>query len=214
MKKTRILVMLALMFCLPFTAEARYAPLSLVDLAGGADIIVTGTIAEVGEADFELKIDTVIHGDSSDAKKAITITVQKFKDWACAARWGAYTPGESVLLFLTNADGKFSIMGAGGEGELFIHEGAAYFSRGRNPQGIDVASVEVNGTAIHGAKMTVDTLVDAIQGLHRMYSFSPGASFGQVAVEARESDLTHADFVATSPTHKALGEEAASRVKQ
>jgi hypothetical protein len=213
MKRT-ILSLVLLALIAPLNAEARYAPLSLLDLTGGADAIVTGTIAGVGDADFELKIDNVVYGESADFKKAITVTVQKFKDWACAARWGSYTQGETILVFLKQVDGKLQIMGAGGEGELFIHEGSAYFSRGRSPQGFDSESVDINGTVIHGAKLPLEPLMDAIAGLHQMYTFAPGTSFGQVTVEARESDRSYDEFIAASAIHKVLGEEAHSRLQK
>lgn len=77
-----------------------------------ADRISWGKIVKLENNFFYL-------ADNSSPDKEL-IKVRKFKDWACASRFAAYEVGQEVVLLMKKEKDHFSIMSAGGEGEIPI----------------------------------------------------------------------------------------------
>ncbi len=109
MKKT-LLILLA--FFLSIKAEADYFPLRLYDMILNADKICWGSIEKLDSTFFYV-------ADNSSSKHQL-IKVKRFKNWTCASRYANYKVGQKVILFLQNEKKHFSIMSAGGEGEIPI----------------------------------------------------------------------------------------------
>lgn len=103
---------------------ASYIQLELFELAGGAHLVVAGTIERLDERTFDLRIEETIAGRTPLPR----IRVERFRDWPCAQRWTRYSVGQRVVLFLAAPDRyhrELHIMGAGNEGELPLDGGDA-----------------------------------------------------------------------------------------
>ncbi len=119
-KATCRCLMLAAPLFVAAVAEGKFAPLSLSNLCGSADLIVIGTINDVRVETFVVDVEQTVAGSSG----SVPLEVRKFANWTCARRWASYEVGQRVLLFLTRgAPGNphaWRIMGAGGEGEMLV----------------------------------------------------------------------------------------------
>lgn len=117
-------------------SSAAYNSMSWIDLACGADRIVTGTITAVNGSWNEdeqtdgsqpravptvaLLVDDQIAGPGTVGE---TIIVRQFHDWPCAWRWEPYAVGQTVMMFLEvdkYNGGMLTTMGAGNEGESAV----------------------------------------------------------------------------------------------
>lgn len=101
-----------------FSAQAQYMKMDIWELAGTADLVLYGKIsqAQQGLPKVTLEITEVIAGTFAEG----TIDLDKFINTKFAKRWGKYIEGEMVVVFLKEADGKYKIMGKGGEGEKLV----------------------------------------------------------------------------------------------
>lgn len=63
-------------------ASAMYCPLSFQEMLQNADLVVTGTIASLGEHIYDFEIAEVYKGQPQEKQ----ITVTRFRDWVCARR--------------------------------------------------------------------------------------------------------------------------------
>lgn len=114
---------LGILFLLSGRAAADYHPLTLLDLAGQAEVIAVGSITKLHEQTYEFVVEDSIVGA---IKQGQLLTVQQFHDWPCAWRWSEYQVGEQLLVFLTRDEPneQWRALGAGCEGEspLVLHE--------------------------------------------------------------------------------------------
>ncbi len=176
--KTSLICALALSFS---TARADYSPTPLADMIMKSHLIVYGTITEVGEKDFTLKIKGQPHGFYHSP----TIKVQQFSNWTCAHRWTTYEEGQSVFLFLKKRDGNYFIMSGGGEGEMPIYESNVYvdafysYYMVHPIEGKEKATAkwppkakkyELYGGTYLGSPFKLDQFADAVSQLRQLYS--------------------------------------------
>ncbi|MCA8921965.1 MAG: hypothetical protein KDD82_09165 [Planctomycetes bacterium] len=142
-----VLALLALL-SLSSPCAAKYLPLDLYDMLGSSDLVVVGTIVELGDEAFVLKVETRIAG----AEGQETVEVLRFKDWPCAVRWTPYAVGQRVLVCavrVKDKDGveRLKLRSGGGEGEMPIEDGklrlrgrgAPDAAPGKNPLPLDQA---------------------------------------------------------------------------
>jgi len=143
---------------------ARYVRYRLYELAALSDVIVSGEIRVLDELEFELRVDDIVLGEPMRA-----LRVRRFQDWTCAGRWTEYAVGQRVLLFLRRSseqpDSLF-ILGAGGEGEMPLHQervivGNAHDYRVR---GYELAEHEVAGDTLTGSAVPYAELTTAVRG--------------------------------------------------
>ena len=139
----RALLMIALSVAWPVALNADYSPYSFFELAGGAELIVSGEVQSLRDQTYLLKIDRVLAGDHPDR----TVEIRKFVDWPCAWRDGPYTIGERLLCFLVKADlglvearsPIYSTMGSDTASERPIKDGIVHLFNIRIPQSMRAA---------------------------------------------------------------------------
>lgn len=85
-----------------------------------ADKIVLGKIISQDSTTFTFRIKESPTLDSGD------IVIEKFSDWACAARWNHYKLNQELLIFIYNYEGKFVAMSGGNEGELPVRNDSIF----------------------------------------------------------------------------------------
>ena len=94
---------------------ADYSPIGLFELIGMADSVVVGTIMDVREQTFILRVQETLLGD-----ERTKLELLQFQDWACAWRWAPYRAEQTILAFLKSENGKLHLIGHGAESELHI----------------------------------------------------------------------------------------------
>lgn len=124
MKTILLSISLFLYSCIPIFAD--YAAPELFDMVGASDLVILGSIINVTEETFILKIDDVLCGKYKDN----TIEIYKYKGWECSIRWSDYEKGQKEIVFLDKHTNKkqnssnviYTLRSAGSEGELPIVE--------------------------------------------------------------------------------------------
>lgn len=119
-----VLLLLTFIFTI-HTARADYVPTLLPELIVKSTLIIRGTIRETAPSYIRVAIQSVLKGKITDS----LVTIEKFKNWTCAQRFGAYTTGQEELFFLDNVNGNYKISGAGNEGEIPVVNGQAYYKQ-------------------------------------------------------------------------------------
>lgn len=158
---------LGLLLAKPAELRADYSLPPFADLVLGADAIVVGAIAATGSP-MTVRVDEWVAGAGG-----ARIQVAPFQDWTCSARWTPYANGQKVMMFLKRGDGGvYSIMSAGGEGEMPMVGGRvvvhSYYS-GALGLG-DGGPVEVApGVNYGGATVDVATLATAIRAVRSCF---------------------------------------------
>jgi hypothetical protein len=118
---------IACLFAVTGLSAQDYIKKHIWEMAGTADLIITGKISAVKGNDISLQIADVVTGDKPEGD----FSYAAFRTLKSAKRWGKYVVGEEVLLFLQKDGDKFKIMGDAGEGEKLIMNGKIYLdSRG------------------------------------------------------------------------------------
>jgi len=149
--------------------NADYEPMPLHELVVGSDLLVCGTIVEVQEETFQLKVLEVIRGNAPPER----IEVRQFVDWSGNARWMSYQPGQRVLLSLLKQEGdgdpSWQILGAGGEGEMPIEEEFIYCHGIFIPGFKRQWGFAVQGGTLNGYRFELGTFLSAIEGYHRCF---------------------------------------------
>jgi hypothetical protein len=95
---------------------AQYRKMQVYELSCAADLIVQGKISNQDPLNFVVEVSNVHVGSYADK----TISIVKFRNTKVAKRWGKYTLGEEVLLYLRNDNGHYHVIGEGGEGEKLV----------------------------------------------------------------------------------------------
>jgi hypothetical protein len=162
---------LALLLLSSSPALAKYLPLPLADMFGSSDLIVTGTIVEVGETTFVLQIDKVVAGEFDDPRLEVT----RFRDWACASRWAPYEPEQRVLLCLfratdTEGNPKWAIRSGGGEGEMPIVDGEVHLRMARLPFAA-AERREVYGGELYAHVLPLSQVLRTIRAYRKAYAW-------------------------------------------
>lgn len=164
------------------SAEAKFSPLSLSSLVGGADLVIVGRISEVRADTFMAQVLIVVAGDFQKRQ----IEVRRFRDWTCGRRWAKYAAGQQVILFLTGdvsaGEHVWRIMGSGGEGEMSI-EGTDVFPR----VPVSAAWSSKRNEAYYGPRVQrvmLETLVAVIHDHRKCFEFTTqGGRWGAVGLE-------------------------------
>lgn len=188
---------------------ASYVRYRTFELAGEADVVLVGTISSVSRKTFELEVERVIAG--GDAPRAIAI--ERFEDWMCARRWDEYRRGQRVLLFLWRPTSKgkpFTILGAGGEGEMPLL-GDDVLVRGYRVRGYPDGSYPVDGVEVEGASVALSELAHAVTGFRSTFGRREAGRTlrGQRVWHPLDPDVLEA-YRSSSPTARHLVEELVS----
>lgn len=146
-------------------AQASYLGTNLPALAEGSNIIVYGRIVAVEQATFKVAVIKRIRlSVASD-----TLTIRKFHNWTCAARYTEYKTGQEAVFFLQlTKDNKLRVMGAANEGELIVRSNTAYI-RDYGQERVTSSTIQFIssyskfisidiGTVIKGLRLYIDNL--------------------------------------------------------
>lgn len=173
--RSHALLVAALLLAGPADAFAAYLRTSFAELAGGADVIVVGTITDVAAETFEFNVHELVAGENVGPK----LTVRRFKDWTCASRGAPYREGQTLLLFLRtfytdcerSRSGGWRIMGAGAEGEMPIAGNHVYPAVALTSDSLETGAFIVHGGP-RAARMPLDELLAAVRGFRACYTFN------------------------------------------
>lgn len=165
MKKLLLLPLFAwLSFSLAFSQERK---MEIYEVNTLADVVLYGEITSTKGKNFTLSVQEVVAGDFSEKE----IAVGKVKNSSTAKRWGKYTVGEVVMVFLVNNDGAWKVVGKNGEGEKLISGETAYLdSRGgglKNSFGYHQVNATVN---IYAEKADLKELCSALKDTKSCYT--------------------------------------------
>lgn len=168
MKKHFILTAFLMLLCVA-ALQAQYRKMEIYELACAADLIVQGKISDQDPLNFVVEVGTVLGGTYAEK----TLSVAKFRNTKVAKRWGKYTVGEEIILFLRNDNGHYHILGEGGEGEkLVMGAEICIDSRGvalKNRFGYFAATAGVN---IYAEKVPAADLTDIVKKIRDCYGVS------------------------------------------
>ena len=213
--KHLLLIAFALLLASPLAAQ--YRKMHVYELACAADLILQGKLSDQDPLNFVVEVSKVHAG--SFAEK--TITVAKFRNTKVSKRWGKYTLGEEVLLYLRHDNGHYHILGEGGEGEkLIVGEEICIDSRGeglKNRFGYHQVNATVN---IYAEKVPTAELLAASAEVRNCYQLSYVERETAVGIKAQFpvvksacDDKAKDAFRSTSWVHDVVAEQAETMVK-
>lgn len=169
--RTIFMLLAALLWIMPGgSARAAYCPPGPRTLAEQSDLIVTGTVVGLTGKTYDLEIAGAYKGHP----KSRTVTVVRFRDWACARRPWPYSSGQKLVLFLNAgrsgsscpAD-AYQAIGGGAEGEMLI----------RNDR--------IEGRCLSASPMTWSEFQD------RLTSASPTLDLHPLELSVHDDQTTH-----------------------
>ena len=112
-----LLLIIAYLLISTEDSKADYEALKLYDMILTSDRIISGKIIEIGEIYF------YVNASINNSSKKEVYKIKRFRDWTCARRYDTYQLGQKLILFLKDEKTYYSILSAGGEGELpIIHD--------------------------------------------------------------------------------------------
>lgn len=190
---------------------ALYALTPFYRMVATADLVVSGTITDVGEKTFTLEISRSLVGQQP--KKAIKI--HKFRNWPCACRWSKYEASQKVVVFLRKSDKSCHIIGGGGEGEMPIVDGYVYCRR-LSIEGIPNEKYQVHGGTLRGQKINLEDFVDAIVNHRRCFGYGTQNLLGKNVKLFLQmcSDDFLARYRVRSKVHEFLAKQSSDTVKE
>ena len=142
------------------SVRGQYRKLMPFELACDADLVVVAKIKSMDPLRFSGEVTQVVAGEASGG----VVSVQRFINTKVAKRWGKYTVGESLLLFLRKDGEHYKIMGEGGEGEkLIMGEEVCIDSRGDGLKNRFGYHSTPSGANIYAEKVPLQDYVGAIQ---------------------------------------------------
>jgi hypothetical protein len=108
--------------------QARYRPLTFLELSTRAELVVLGSIASTAEETFALDVERTIRsrGGVPSATKGQRLQITKFRDWTCARRWTGYAAGQRAVMFIERRSGAWHVLGGGNEGEMPVAEDSVF----------------------------------------------------------------------------------------
>ena len=158
MKKTIFFLVFAFV-CLQL-GMAQTPKMEVYELGAAADIIVTGKIKMLDSKAYTLEIEQVVAGDYTSP----TIVVKRFQNTKTAKRWGKYVLAESMMLWLKNDAGTYTIIGENGEGEKMNFGGDVYLdSRGGALKNTFGNHAPYPGSAIYAEKVNATEFIAAVK---------------------------------------------------
>lgn len=165
-------ILVAVVVASPMAASWDYYPLRLHELAGRAELIVLGEIAEVRDETFLFAIDEVVAGEVESDR----VVVRRFQDWTCAGRGVDYRAGQEALLFLElvpeeirdRVPGKYRVLSGGNEGEL-PRLGEELIFKGRGMRAYPDGEHQVEGGNWYGCRVSREELITAVQRYRALF---------------------------------------------
>jgi hypothetical protein len=155
----------------PAAAAAGFrAPIPLGELIGTADAIVVGTVRSVRAGSFSFKVEQELRGTAGRQ----LLRIAKLPPDEESPRWTAYRAGQELLLFLRHGAG-WQVAGRIGEGEIALDRSYAYFP-GRSLSFLPPAYYKVHGAKTYLQRIERATLLDAVRGYLRCFSWEPAAA--------------------------------------
>jgi hypothetical protein len=146
-----------------------------------ADKIVLGKIISQDSTTFTFRIKESPTSDTGD------ITIQKFSDWPCAARWNDYKINQELLIFIFKWKGKYVAMSGGNEGELPIRNDSVFINgysvpppppenlkKRTRPFYIDSKHYKIDGEDYFGYAMSKTNMLEAIQFIRNCFNYDIG----------------------------------------
>jgi len=169
----KIKILIISVFTLFFTgmSNASYFMPSFEELVVNTDLIVVGEIVHLDHMNFQLKIETLVHGEH----KGNIVEVQRFGDWTCSSRWRNYEVGQRVMAFMNKPNGyepgkymTYQLRSAGSEGEFPIIGDQVYVQGAVHSEKFEYKR-SAEDEQVYGVPFEIDELVTAIKGYHRCF---------------------------------------------
>lgn len=175
MKKVLTIAVLALFTAIAVKAQ-DYTKMHIWELAGTADVVLTGTVGYAKGLNVEFNVDKAIIGEYNEG----ILNFKGSKGYKTFKRHGKYVEGEQLLLFLKNGESGLELMGQAGEGEKLIMGDKIYLdSRG---EGVfnkfqyyklavaDEKAREKNLDRIYAEEMVLQEFIDAVSAYPGCFS--------------------------------------------
>ena len=149
-----------------------YALIPFTRLIGMADLIVIGSVEEVGDSTFEFHVDEFLlnHHDSKSISVTKYIPAEMFVPRALP-----YVKGQQFSLFLSkteqdSTDRPWRILGLAGEGEMPVEGEFIYFAV-YDLNGLEYKLREVQGVFRNLQRFNLNDFIDAIKNYHTCFSW-------------------------------------------
>lgn len=209
MKKYLLIIILVFLTCK--NSNAKIIPTYLPELIKWSKIIVYGKIISVDKNSF--RIITIIKIKSSiNNFKTDTLTIKKFENISCGARYAEYEIGQEAIFFLKlNEENQLRTMGGGNAGELIVNSKMVYISN-YNQEIFEAKLYDfINGyyefiridlaTTIEGIRIYIDKLEQIEMELNRsspstsvVYQYSvidklPDNDFLKIVIDQRKKGM-------------------------
>jgi hypothetical protein len=177
--------------------EPPAAPLSLIQMASEADLVVVATVRDVGGSEVGLRVERAVRGTAPGRR----IRVRKLDR---RTRWAPYAVGQQVLLFLHRGRARWSVMSAGGEGEMPLVDDKVYYRpSSRSRAG---TRYRVHGHELWAVTLQLEDVVAAVRQYPSLCRMGGGRRGGPaVTVLVSEGELQA--FGARSAAHALLVEQ-------
>lgn len=150
-----------------------YAPIPFERLIGTAELIVIGSVEEIGARNFEYHIEDFL---LNRHKSSLIDVKQHIPSDIFASRLVPYKRGQRFALFLTKsasdgADQSWSILGSAGEGELPIDGEFVYFDT-YDLEGLEFNPYEVHGVTKNSQRLDLSDFRDGVAGYRACFSWN------------------------------------------
>lgn len=170
-----------LFFAFSFQVKAEYSAKKIYEMIIQADKIVLGKIISQDSKTFTFRIKESPTTDSGD------ITIQKFTDWTCAARWNDYKINQELLIFIFKRKGKYYAMSGGNEGELPIRNDSVFINgfsvpppppedlkKRKRPFYIDSKHYKIDSKKYFGFAMSKADMLESIEFIRACFKYDIG----------------------------------------
>jgi hypothetical protein len=190
--------LLAVLLALAANPTASYRRYPVHELLIGADLIVVGSIQNLGETTYTFKVESALQGASQEH-----VTVHCFENWTCARRARKYAVGQRSLLFLRpTRDGNYYAMGAGNEGDMALTADDRVVLE-YPLKGYATEKLELDGARLMGALVPLAEVRGVVERFPRMvewdWHLEDGEPTGWIAaLRAREGQAAFEAFAASS----------------
>jgi hypothetical protein len=193
-----------------------FEPIALDKLAGVADLTVEANVRPVGDSILVVKVKQRIAGD----KCAGEIRVRQFhpSKFEGSPRTIPYQTGQTYILFLkkNGAGDLWTIYGKGGEGEIPVADGFAYFP-GRNVSVLEYGQYEVWGNKLHIQRYPFTSFVSALKDYRACFQWSVVEKTSKTEIHLPKLVCDKAklnEYMNQSPFHKYLAQLSMQRISK
>lgn len=149
-----------------------YVLIPFARLIGMADLIVIGSVEDIGDSSFNFHVDEFLL--NHNASKSISVT-KYIPAEIFAHRALPYARGQRFSLFLMkpeqdSADLPWRILGYAGEGEMPIEDEFVYFGA-YDLKGLEYKPREIQGVTRNLQRFNLDDFKDAVKNYHTCFSW-------------------------------------------